>query len=237
MVKSNNQSHPLQLNFKDYRKRMDVNLRQLAAQHDPHELDEQAVPAYIHPNRLMAWLFWQRLQVVTRYLESQSLGRVLDFGCGAGVLFPFLLPRSQQLVAYDLDYQVSRFTIENLELKGVCLLDEPLGLDVLEPGTIDTIIALDVLEHVDDLHDVCQRFEQLLSPWGQIVISGPTESLAYRMGRRLAGAKQHFHVRSIYDIERQMVECFEWHLIARLYPPVTLFRVSVARRRIHLAAG
>jgi predicted SAM-dependent methyltransferase len=144
-----------------------------------------------------------------------------------------LLPRCEKLFAFDLHDQASRSTIRRLGLDGVQLLDPATNLiSAFEPGSIDTIIALDVLEHVDDLREVCRNFAHLLSPQGEILISGPTETFFYRLGRRLAGFKTHFHERNICDVERYMKHFFDVRTIARLYLPIELFRISVARRPV-----
>ena len=218
------------LDFRHYRQKMESHLRQVSLRFG-HRVDEQAIPSYTHPNRLMAWLFWQRVRVVIRYLEARPLNRVLDFGCGSGVLFPFLVSRATQVFAFDIDPLPAAFTIERLGLRNIVLLDPLRGLESLSPGSIDAVLALDVLEHVDDLQRVGQAFARLLEPDGQIVFSAPTETRLYRWGRRLAGFHQHFHVRNAYDIERVLSASFDVRLLARLYPPATLFRVSSARIR------
>ena len=113
--------------FSAYRREMTKNLEALTEEFPDHALDEHAVPSYSHANPLGAWLFWQRLRHAIQYLEGQNLKRVLDFGCGAGVLFPYLLPRCERLFAFDIHDQASRATIKRLGLKGVQLLDPADG--------------------------------------------------------------------------------------------------------------
>ena len=180
----------------------------------------------------MAWLFWQRLKVVINYLDTQKIGQVLDFGCGAGVMFPYLLGRGGSLFGYDLDLRASQFTIDHLDLKGVTLINPDDGIGSLEPGSFNTIIALDVLEHVDNLDEVLGTFKRLMSSDGQIIVSGPTETFFYRLGRKLARFKGDYHERNIFDIERQMRSFFNLKFIFKLYQPITLFRVVVGRQNI-----
>jgi SAM-dependent methyltransferase len=51
----------------------------------------------------------------------------------------------------------------------------------------DLIVALDVLEHVKDLESVLASLLRLLASGGRLVVSGPTENIFYRIGRRLSG--------------------------------------------------
>jgi 2-polyprenyl-3-methyl-5-hydroxy-6-metoxy-1,4-benzoquinol methylase len=69
------------------------------------EYDEQALPAYPRRNRLMRWLFWQRLRRVVRYFNRcvSPGSKVLDFGCGVRKLIPLLSWRGYKVTGIDLD--------------------------------------------------------------------------------------------------------------------------------------
>ncbi|HYT32639.1 MAG TPA: methyltransferase domain-containing protein, partial [Thermoanaerobaculia bacterium] len=105
----------------------------------------------------------------------------------------------------------------------------PDSLKELPAETFDTIVCLDVLEHVDSLPEVVAEFVRLLKPDGRLIVSGPTESILYRAGRRLAGFSGHYHVRNIYEIERYLSRFFHLSVARRLVWPITLFRITVGR--------
>jgi 2-polyprenyl-6-hydroxyphenyl methylase/3-demethylubiquinone-9 3-methyltransferase len=189
---------------------------------------EQAVPSYTHANPLMAWLFWQRLRVVMRYLERIELGSVLDFGCGSGVLLPFLADRTSSVLAADLVSGPSEFLLRQLDRRAIPVITSPGFLSTLGDRSLDTIIALDVLEHVDDLERTVREFARALAPGGRVVVSGPTESAAYRMGRRLAGFTKHSHVRNIFQIEAAFMREFRVRDIRLRYLPLPFFRIFAA---------
>jgi 2-polyprenyl-3-methyl-5-hydroxy-6-metoxy-1,4-benzoquinol methylase len=207
---------------------MEENLHNLAS--EINNLDEQAVPSYLHSNKLMAWLFWQRLKVVINYLDTLQIPHVLDFGCGSGVMFPYLIGRSESVVGYDIDLRASQYIINQLDLSGIQLINSVDGLNSIRFGSIDTILALDVLEHIDNLEEVLLEFERLLSKNGHIIVSGPTETFFYRLGRKMAGFKRNYHVRNIYDIEKEIQKFFYLQSTISLFPPITLFRIVVGRR-------
>lgn len=215
--------------FRAYRETFQADFRRFLADGRTELIDEQALPSYAHPNVLMSWLFWQRIRVVIRELERADAGKVLDFGCGAGVLLPVLLGMKAEVSACDLELSyASRLARE----RGWRDIDWRTGLDSLKelaPATFDTIICLDVLEHVDSLPEVVAEFVRLLKPDGRLIVSGPTESILYRAGRRLAGFSGHYHVRNIYEIERYLSRFFRLLLARRLVWPVTLFRITVGR--------
>ena len=88
------------------------------------------------------------------YIEQNApYERVLDFGCGSGVMLPFLCGISARVTAMDIDLlpfeQISRLqpfpaNLEVHDAREVTLKDLP-------KASLDLIVATDVLEHVDDL--------------------------------------------------------------------------------------
>ena len=94
---------------------------------------------------------------------------------------------------------------------------------------MDLILALDVLEHVDDLPKVLQDMARLLKPQGLLLVSGPTENWMYRLGRsigqRFAGPEfsGHYHHRNIYDVQGELAKLFTVKIVRRLVYPLTFF--------------
>ena len=77
--------------FNAYKSKFRTAIRKVLSESELGRLDEAAFPAYSHPNPFINWLFWQRLRKTMEYIEgSAPYQRVLDFGCGSGVLLPFL---------------------------------------------------------------------------------------------------------------------------------------------------
>ena len=194
----------------------------------PGSFDEMALPSYTHSNRAMAWLFWKRLDVAFELAGDLAGKSVLDFGCGGAVSFRRLSAQGCRITGCDRDAQaLAREVCRRLGLRAEVVAD----LDELAGHGFDLILALDVLEHVDELAGYLRRFAGLLAPGGRLVVSGPTENLLYRLGRRLAGFSGHYHVRNIYDIEQGLRGAgFQSLAVRTLYHPLPLFRVSSWRR-------
>jgi 2-polyprenyl-3-methyl-5-hydroxy-6-metoxy-1,4-benzoquinol methylase len=157
----------------------------------------------------------------------------LDYGCGSGVMLPFLGEISHRLTAMDVDLlpfeRVSRYRsfpdhLEILDARQQRLRDLPRA-------SFDLIVALDVLEHVEDLPATLDDLQALLVPGGQIVVSGPTENLLYKIGRALAGPEYSgdYHERGIAEVRLLLAERMQVIPIAVLYPPIPLFEVFAGR--------
>ena len=61
---------------------------------------------------------------------------------------------------------------------------------VIGAGTVDVILAAEVLEHIEPLGPTLESFRRWLKPSGRLLVSLPTENALYRFGRRLAGFRQ-----------------------------------------------
>ena len=181
---------------------------------------EMAVPSYSHPNPLIRWLFWQRLDTAFRFADLKPGASVLDFGTGSGILLPSLATVAKRIVATDVELAPSQATAaaRSINVEFVRVPDFPKWTTT-NPGALDCIFALDVLEHVeaDELKDLSGQFRSLLRPGGRLIVSGPTETVFYKLGRAVAGFKNEYHHRNIFDIDRVLVT--QWRIAQRTYLP------------------
>jgi 2-polyprenyl-3-methyl-5-hydroxy-6-metoxy-1,4-benzoquinol methylase len=222
--------------FQNYKTRYRSAIRKVLEEAECGRFDESGFPAYSHPNRLINWLFWQRLPTAMSFIEKNApYQNVLDFGCGSGVMLPFLAQQGAQITAIDIDLLPLECVKKHIPLpRNVQILDaNQTALSQLRPNSFDLINALDVLEHVDDLPGTLSDLLNLLKPGGQLVVSGPTENRFYQIGRKLAGPEYSgdYHKRSIVDIRRELTRLTHIRQIASLYWPVSLFEVFVAQRQ------
>ncbi len=65
----------------------------------------------------------------------------------------------------------------------------------------------------------------MLSPGGRLVVSGPTENIFYKLGRRVAGREYtgNYHERGIAEIKHELASLGRIEKIAMLCWPVPLF--------------
>ena len=158
--------------------------------------------------------------------------RALDFGCGSGVLLPFLSSIAGNVIALDIDlipFERMKAQIDfppNIEVHDTHLFP----LDQLPAASFEIITALDVLEHVDDLSNILTSLLRLLKPGGRLIVSGPTENIFYKLGRRVAGREYtgDYHERGIAEIKHQLASLARIEQIAVLYWPMPLFDLFVA---------
>jgi SAM-dependent methyltransferase len=188
------------------------------AEPDAARRDEMAGPSYLHAIPFVRWVFWKRLDVVTHYLmaDAGAYDAGLDFGCGLGVMLPTLSAVSRQVYATDLVMAPARRLADALHISNVAFV-APADLGQrIAPASLDFVVSTDVLEHVDDLPAVVDRFLALLKPGGRLVVSGPTENGIYKIGRLLAGfgGKGAYHHTDIHRIHAHITRAGSGFVVA-----------------------
>lgn len=219
--------------FNEYKRRYRAAIQQVLSEAEPGRLDEIGFPAYSHANPLINWLFWKRLHTVMDHIEHGApFDRVLDFGCGSGVMLPFLSRACTQVVAADVDLLPLERMKGHVPLASNVTEWDASGsvLSETRDGFFDLIVALDVLEHVVDLPGTLAQLLRLLKKGGQLIVSGPTENALYRFGRKLAGSEYsgEYHERGVAEIRCMLSQRARVKQIATLYWPIPLFEIFTA---------
>jgi SAM-dependent methyltransferase len=109
--------------------------------------------------------------------------RVLEAGCGIGNLTPLLL-RSDRLIAVDIEPsyierlaqrygQLDHFTVIHASL------EDPSLFASLEQERLDTVVCINVLEHLDRPEAAVAGFYQILTPEGRLLVLVPAHDWLY----------------------------------------------------------
>lgn len=115
--------------------------------------------------------------------------RVLDVGCGSGVTLESLESRGFQVVGLD----VSRRTLERLDRPGRHLIEADLSRPMPPRAAgYDAVLALDVIEHLDDDAGAIRRLETLARPGGVVVVSVPALPELYGEFDRIQGHRRRY---------------------------------------------
>jgi 2-polyprenyl-3-methyl-5-hydroxy-6-metoxy-1,4-benzoquinol methylase len=188
-------------------------------------IEETCVPSYLHNNLLAASVAWWRLFASESLYSKHALpGGVLDFGAASGEL-AHLLPLGTTYDFVEADENMVHFLQR----------DHPesarRSLESLPPKHYAAVFALDSLEHNDDVARIVDLLVEALRSDGVMIISGPTENVLYRIGRRIAGFSGHYHKTTIYDIERIVAKRLSLERRRILPLGVPLFSISCWRKK------
>jgi SAM-dependent methyltransferase len=119
------------------------------------------------------------LDMVRRYVPA---GRLLDVGCGHGLLLDEARRRGYEVEGLELSSRTATYAREVL---GLSVLERPLEEHhPAEPYA--AIVMADVIEHMDDPADAIRRCRDLLRPGGVLCVVTPDPS---SLTARLAGAR------------------------------------------------
>lgn len=188
------------------------------------EIEESCIPSYVHGNRLAAWVAWQRTKAAARlYDRLAPAGPILDFGAATGEVGHLAHKKGPYHIIEQDEVLAAACTVWQ-EAKRV-------SLGNAQPGAYAAMFALDSLEHNDDIPALIEQLVPMLQRDGVFILSGPTESGFYKLGRRLAGFSGHYHLSNIFDIEAILAR--HCTLVEARRVPVfpTLFRVTAWRRK------
>ena len=132
---------------------------------------------------LSPFLRSQRVRAIQPYLR----GKILDYGCGSGVLASLVLP--ENYIGYDRDENVIKiaqkeYPLHNFQTNTVSL-----------KSAFDTIVSLAVIEHVPDPKDYLLELSGYLKPEknANIICTTPHPSLEifHTIGARLGIFSRH----------------------------------------------
>jgi len=214
--------------FRQYKKKFISAISHVAHQSQPGSLDEAAFPAYLHTNPCISFLFWKRLKIAMHYIEKHSPYKsILDFGTGSGVMLPFLCSMAEHVHAIDIDLsplvKINKFRPLPGNLTPLQMADGQS--DIIPTESFDLIVALDVLEHIEEREKIFRWLLGLLKPDGRIIFSGPTENMLYKLGRKIAGRQftGGYHTSNIIEVKKVFSRFADVEHIESLFPIITFF--------------
>jgi 2-polyprenyl-6-hydroxyphenyl methylase/3-demethylubiquinone-9 3-methyltransferase len=144
----------------------------------PHEIEKFGALAsrWWDPNgpqRPLHELNPVRLAYVERW-QPLAGAKVLDVGCGGGLLTEAMASRQADATGIDLSTQlidVARLHLLESGVKAAYRVIAVEDLAKLEPGNFDAITCMEMLEHVPDPHAILQACHTLLKPGGRLLLS------------------------------------------------------------------
>ena len=118
------------------------------------------------------WYWWHRgRQAVVRRLLARYApagARVLDIGCGTGATTLGL-----RWSGHVLGMDVGREALQIARGRGLRVLQASAARLPARPGAFDLVLALDVLEHLDDDVAAAREMQQALRPGGVLIATVP----------------------------------------------------------------
>lgn len=106
------------------------------------------------------------VKLLEQHAPEQHAWRVVDLGCGTGLVAEALAGRAQSLVGVDLSEKMLRQAHARGDYTQLVCADVLQHLQQAESGSADTVIATDVFIYVGKIDEVVAQAHRLLSPGG-----------------------------------------------------------------------
>jgi ubiquinone/menaquinone biosynthesis C-methylase UbiE len=144
----------------------------------------------------LGWVQQRRFRLVLDLMGSDRFPRLLELGYGSGVFLPELARHGSELAGVDVHDKMKEVT-SALEANGVkATLKQGVGERLpFDDASFDGIVAVSVLEFVDDMDQTAQELRRVLAPGGSLFVITPGKSPVVDLGLRLLtgkSAKQDF---------------------------------------------
>lgn len=111
---------------------------------------------------------------LVREFLGDSLGVAADIGCGPGVFIRHMSARARYLVAADIDCEsLNRVRSRHKNLRNVEFIATSADVLPFPNEHLDTILLLEVLEHLVDDGAAVREMSRVLRPGGRLVVSVP----------------------------------------------------------------
>jgi 2-polyprenyl-3-methyl-5-hydroxy-6-metoxy-1,4-benzoquinol methylase len=102
------------------------------------------------------------------------IGRsILEVGCGTGTFTRLMAPAAERLLAIDIDAGFVRAARKAVAAFPAAKVERADVTKSALPQDFDTVVMLDVLEHIEDDVAMLKRLRTCLAPGGRIVVKVP----------------------------------------------------------------
>lgn len=136
------------------------------------------------------WIARSKLvAALLRRLGVDPPSRIFDAGCGWGSTLEALETRGYKVTGMD----ISRQALERLDRPGRDLVLADLASPVpANAGIHDAVLALDVIEHLDDDHDAVQKLGRIVKPGGWVIVSVPARPDLWSLFDEVQGHRRRY---------------------------------------------
>jgi len=122
----------------------------------------------------------EKIRILKSHLSVSPTDRVLDLGCAQGILSYFLRQRGGTWISADLD-SVNLKTSQALLEKNLIQVTE--GSLPFRDLSLDMVVSLDYLEHLDDDRACLSEIHRVLKKGGRLLLATPRTGFPFLLNR------------------------------------------------------
>lgn len=175
------------------------------------EVDPDEDPLRYYKTPLIGQFYLMRLERAIRLLAGRRYARLLDVGCGSGILLPTLARYSNAVTVIDIHDQMD--AVQSLlarEKIHATLMRADVRQMPFSDASFDAVVCVAILDHVSPIEQAAKEITRVLSPGGILILGNVVENKLTNFLFACIGAKTHIHHVSPYTLilpalEKQLV--------------------------------
>jgi SAM-dependent methyltransferase len=143
-------------------------------------------------------------RAMMRYFHPYLSGEAIEFGAGLGTVASLMAPHLERLdLVEPADNLARRLRQKFADTPKITVIAETLETRTrgLAEGSHDTVILINVLEHIEDDEDALRDFFRILRPGGHLLLFVPALSCLFS---KLDTALGHFRRYHLQDLRRRI---------------------------------
>ena len=154
-----------------------------------------------------AQTFWlENLQLADRYnnwifkqIKPYLGNNVLEIGCGNGNFTVFLAQQCRQLTGIDINHEYIETAKKRLAKQPEVTILQGDITQLQSQKIFETIVMLDVLEHLENDVAILQQLSFLLKPEGNLIIKVPALNYLYGEMDRVIGHYRRYNKKTLLN--------------------------------------
>ncbi len=142
------------------------------------------------------WYIHSRRDLLERLLSEQKAGKILDLGCGTGFNYE-TLEKHGEVFNLDIDSRA----LKSCEEKGITnLYCADATKTPFDDSTFDVVVAIELLEHIQDDEGAVEEIRRILKPGGRLVFTVPANEKLWSSDDELAHHQRRYTKESIQKL-------------------------------------
>lgn len=163
----------------------------------------------------------------------------MEIGCSYGFFLPSLSQISDKVIGTDIEetfnfcFEKTLCTIDqqyqNLELK---VADATRLSKTIEPKSCDVIVALSVLEHINDTKKALEEISKCLKGSGLFLCGLSNENWMYKLGRKIIQYSEAHENYSYHNLRQLIDQYFVEEKMINSPWGIPLFKIAIYSPRV-----
>lgn len=153
--------------------------------------------------------YLMRIRAASRLLTDQVPGRLLEIGCGRGDFLRRLGPKGWHGIGFEPSAEAAAVAARAVSAYSDRFKIVSTDAEIL--GRFPTVLALEVLEHIEDDRAVLARWHSWVEPGGALILSVPAHPAYWSLSDEVGGHVRRYTRDSLRDLLTETgfaIECF-----------------------------